>query len=760
VTGEFFRGRGESLFRERLVVAALALVGTYALFFEYLPPFARVHLWSDIAGYHYPLQAYAFDALKHHRIPLWDASIYSGISFVGNVQAAFLYPPTWLMYLAARHFPRLPFKALELFAFWHVWLAFCLGYLWLRNRAGIIPSALGASVFSFSGFLMWQLLHPGILGAAAWLPLGLWGVDEATERHDWRPLWKLAAASALAFLAGYPAAWLVNCVVWAVYAATGRMPLRAVLGVCGALAASGLLAMAQVLPVLEAHSLMQLEPKYGLGEWGLRTLLLSFFLPNWFDFNPGHPTDYEPGCLYLYLGIPGLFGLLYAISRGRWRPYLQPAVVLCVALFLANPPAEFVRLVERFPAVDQTLQPFNFYAAGGAMAALITALALDAFGKVEIKRRAPQWVIPAVAAVLALWAGRQLWIWVAARGHMPAHAGSILPAVTSLALFFVGLWALRGASGQRGVMLAGALLLATAVDYRVYSSGRWFNAQPGDFDAELDPEGIRGMNRVAYDALAANRNYRIICDEGASPYSTDLRVYGLATPQGFDPFLPAEYRRRIERWVPFRTNRVFFVDVKNELMLRRLGARYVITHEGAGNQPFLAKSPAFRRIGPDDSFYQVYEYLRAAPPYGWEDGRPGAVQVAAWKPERRDFLLESERAGRFTFVEQFYPGWRATVDGRPVPIERWDSTFQAIEVPAGAHRVRFLFRPASVEIGGAISLAALVGLAFVIAADRRARRKTRPGSGPPAEQELETADDGAAGHLHALNLLVGRGGEV
>ena len=727
MTGKFLRGPGECSGAERLYVAALALLMTYALFFEYLPPFVHVHLWSDIAGYHYPLQAYAFNALKHHRIPLWDASIYCGISFAGNVQAAFFYPPTWLMFLAALPFSRLPFQALEIFTIWHVWLAFWLAYLWLRGRAGVLASALGASVFSFSGFLMWQLLHPGMLAAAAWLPLGLWGLDEATERRDWRPLWKLAAASALAFLAGYPAAWLVNCVVWAVYAIAGRAPLRAVLGTCAALAASGLLAMAQVLPTLEAHSLMQLEPKYGPGAWGLRTLLLSFFLPNWFDFNPAHPTDYEPGCLYLYLGIPGLFGLLYAIARWRWRPYLQPAAVLCVVLFLANPPAVFVRLVERFPAADQTLQPFNFYAAAGAMAALVAALALDAFGTVEIKRRAPRWLVPAVAAALALWAGRQLWIWTARGGRMPTHARSILPAVITLALFSVGLWALRGAGGRRRAILAGALLLAAAADYRVYSSGRWFNAQPGDEDAEHDPRGIRGMNRVAYDALYANRNYRIACDEGASPYSTDLRFYGLASPQGFDPFLPAEYRRRIERWVPFQTNRVFFVDVKNEQMLRRLGVRYVITHEGSGSQPFLAKSPIFGRIGPDDSFYQVYEYLRAVPPYGWEDGRADAVRVAAWKPERRDFLVESERPGRFTFVEQFYPGWRATVDGRPVAIERWDGTFQAIEVPAGAHRVRFLFRPPSVEIGGAISLAALAGLAVVVRADRRARRKKWPG---------------------------------
>src|SRR3954454_3580165 len=61
---------------ERLTAAALSLLFTVAYFIEYLPPAPRVHLWSDIVGYHYPLQAYALRALREGRLPLWDATIY------------------------------------------------------------------------------------------------------------------------------------------------------------------------------------------------------------------------------------------------------------------------------------------------------------------------------------------------------------------------------------------------------------------------------------------------------------------------------------------------------------------------------------------------------------------------------------------------------------------------------------------------------------------------------------------------------------
>src|ERR1044071_5647624 len=116
--------------RERLLVAAVSLIATCAFFLEYLPPFKRVYLWSDIAGYHYPFQRYAFQRLKEGHIPLWDPSIYTGISFAGNTQAALFYPPTWLMFAAAWKLPRLPFKAVEVFTLAHVWVAFLLCYLW------------------------------------------------------------------------------------------------------------------------------------------------------------------------------------------------------------------------------------------------------------------------------------------------------------------------------------------------------------------------------------------------------------------------------------------------------------------------------------------------------------------------------------------------------------------------------------------------------------------------------------------------------
>jgi hypothetical protein len=71
---------------------------------------------------------------------------------------------------------------------------------------------------------------------------------------------------------------------------------------------------------------------------------------------------------------------------------------------------------------------------------------------------------------------------------------------------------------------------------------------------------------------------------------------------------------------------------------------------------------------------------------------------------------DARRPGRLVLLDTLYPGWKATVDGRDVPIEAANAAFRAVAVPAGRHEVRFEYRPVSVRNGAIVSLVALVAL--------------------------------------------------
>lgn len=64
------------------------------------------------------------------------------------------------------------------------------------------------------------------------------------------------------------------------------------------------------------------------------------------------------------------------------------------------------------------------------------------------------------------------------------------------------------------------------------------------------------------------------------------------------------------------------------------------------------------------------------------------------------------------------------MDGEPATIVRAHYALRAVRVPAGEHRVRFEYRPWSVRIGIAASVAGLAAcLAWIVLGRRRLRRR-------------------------------------
>ncbi|WP_342375074.1 YfhO family protein [Myxococcus stipitatus] len=73
-----------------------------------------------------------------------------------------------------------------------------------------------------------------------------------------------------------------------------------------------------------------------------------------------------------------------------------------------------------------------------------------------------------------------------------------------------------------------------------------------------------------------------------------------------------------------------------------------------------------------------------------------------------------------------YPGWRATVDGKDVPIHRANLALRAVRLSPGEHHIRFDYQPTSFRLGLVLSLLGGLTLVGVMFAPRR-RAKVQPG---------------------------------
>jgi hypothetical protein len=256
----------------------------------------------------------------------------------------------------------------------------------------------------------------------------------------------------------------------------------------------------------------------------------------------------------------------------------------------------------------------------------------------------------------------------------------------------------------------------------VFGTSKRFNAGSGDAQ-RWSFTSFPGMGNEVYLQLRSNPSDRVLVDIDTGPLPGDFRHIGLVTPQGFDPLLTTGFRKVAETYGHFRTDRTFEVDPENYDALRLFGVRYVISSEYSKLYPKLKDNSQYRLLGSMPTFYKVYEYLDARPPYSWEGGG-GDVERRAWEPENRAFQVRSASGGKLALHEQLFPGWTAVVDGKGEAVEPWAGAFQAVVVPPGEHTVEFRYRPRLLGVGGAISVIALVALGFWIRASSRSTSDT------------------------------------
>ena len=70
----------------------------------------------------------------------------------------------------------------------------------------------------------------------------------------------------------------------------------------------------------------------------------------------------------------------------------------------------------------------------------------------------------------------------------------------------------------------------------------------------------------------------------------------------------------------------------------------------------------------------------------------------------------SENPGFLVIADVWYPGWRAFVDGDPIPVLRANYLFRAIEIPDGKHEVMVVYQPNWFYWGAAISGITFLGI--------------------------------------------------
>lgn len=109
----------------------------------------------------------------------------------------------------------------------------------------------------------------------------------------------------------------------------------------------------------------------------------------------------------------------------------------------------------------------------------------------------------------------------------------------------------------------------------------------------------------------------------------------------------------------------------------------------------------------------------------------GSVEWIERTTDRLEVQVETDRTSLLVVADNWYPAWRATVNGAEAPVLRVNHTLRGVPVEAGSHTVILEFRSGAVRTGLVVS--AISGLLLLgVAGGSQIRR--RP-SGPAEEAE-------------------------
>jgi Bacterial membrane protein YfhO len=89
------------------------------------------------------------------------------------------------------------------------------------------------------------------------------------------------------------------------------------------------------------------------------------------------------------------------------------------------------------------------------------------------------------------------------------------------------------------------------------------------------------------------------------------------------------------------------------------------------------------------------------------------VTIEHYSAESVALRVRAACAGLLVLPDTYYPGWKATVNGRDQTIYPTDGAFRGVIVPSGTSRVEFRYEPRAFPVGIVLAAAGLAAFAVV-----------------------------------------------
>jgi hypothetical protein len=706
---------------------------------------------GDVVYQEIPWREAVRASVKRGELPLWNPHVLSGEPLLAVQQPAVLHPGTWIGFL-------LPLAQAWTFEMsLRIFLALLCGYLFFREL-GLreAPAFLGATGWAFSNYLVFFLGYP-LSPAVAPFPLLLLGLRRLARAPDGRASAIVVASLLLIVTSGHPET-LLHAVaaaglyfLWELLRVSRSDARRAILHSFAAgawtlgLSAVLLLPLAEALPhTFEQHVRTATASRGRAMPWtdvAARTafevspLGASVGRPRHFDDLISEASGYS-GALMLPLALTGFLGR----GRDRWFFALLGLLALSVAAY--TPAAD---LLARLPLFDIAINDRLIFATAFSVCALA---ALGANRLLE-GEGAAAFVAGSALTIAGLTVLFIRYRRVTAAFGLPDADGrdhflmQVVPVLAALAVVVLMPRTRRAVA----VVTLVALLLAQ----RRLEAGWFYPSFPAR--AVYPPLSV-------LDAIPRGEPWRFVA-LGHTLIPNAAALYGLEDIRGYEAMTFRPMFDTFTIWCthqPIWFNRVSDPEAP---FIAFLNARWVLAPskhdmpsgwnpiaEGQGVKLYenrkvlprafvprslMAEPDPYRRIAVLASIHDFADQgvVSESAGAGWIPNGDADVAIREYATDRLVLDVRAREDALVATSIPAWPGWRVRLDGQRLPIVTYNHGFVAFRVPEGPHRIELSYRPLSVTLGAAISVASAV-LAWIVL---RTRRRNRSAVRRPLENE-------------------------
>ncbi len=726
-------------------------------------------LWSDVLSQMEPWRLFSLRSLENGEFPLWNHLQSAGIPHFANMQSALLYPLN--VFFSFFNMKIAGF----LFYFMKLFLTGIFTYFYLKELDfHRYSSMIGAIAFAFCGYNICWLYWP-VSSVTFFLPASLFLFERVFKANNWESIIKLFMVYSLLFVAalfgGHPETlfhivfFTTSYFIFLLFSLNLEWKKRIIMFsfFVGFNFLGTLLSMVQLLPFLEYLSISEVflsrSVEMGSGKGSVFFAFITNIIPDFYGNQTfgnivpyyASPTNYNElggGYIGLFMLVLAFVGVKYFTKDRKMGFLLIMLLIFCSVAYRISPISNIFEGLPLFKIATNIRMQFLI----GFILVVLGCKTFDGyyFKNEELKGSE---LIKAFAFIALIVAYCWFLTWKSFllipdygvdRDYLEITRTQIITVLVWLLTFICVRWLILNGKKHRYknvilVMIPLFIFLETGIHGIFYV--------PTVKNKNFYPENHL-INKIKSENSG---HYRSTAIGVFSPPNVNV-AYNISDIRNYDAINILKYKEFINYM--FDSKREDFLEINdvNSTLLNLMGVKYIITDsqemqenyklvmENSEKNIFLfANSTVFKRayiakkytvIKNDliilesiknkkldlskEVILEEYPPANFSNPLNNED-HAAQTTITTYKSNLVRIKTNSEKQGFLVLSDNYFPGWKAFIDGERTKIYRANYTFRAVHIPGGSHEVTFKYDPLSFKIGLYITIFSLLLLSAVFA---------------------------------------------